>query len=87
MAFAFLLPLLSRTVAGAIGLPLAPLTIAAVFALTLRRALNPAVGADECGSPGARGRPLALAGTMVGRDTRAPFDSTIPGRRARHNMK
>ena len=39
MAFAFVLPLVSRAVAGAIGVPLAPVTIAAVFALTLRRAL------------------------------------------------
>jgi alpha-1,2-mannosyltransferase len=47
MAFAFLLPLISRAIAGAIGLPLAPLTIAAVFALTLRRALRPAVDGGQ----------------------------------------
>ena len=41
MAFAFLLPLVSRAAAGAVGLPLAPLTIAALFALTMRRALEP----------------------------------------------
>jgi hypothetical protein len=40
MAFAFLLPLISRVIAGAIGVPLAPLTIAAILALTLRRALK-----------------------------------------------
>ena len=39
MALAFVLPLISRVVAGAVGLPLAPLTIAAVFALAARRAL------------------------------------------------
>jgi alpha-1,2-mannosyltransferase len=42
LAFAFALPLISRTAAGAIGLPLAPLTIAAILALILRRALTPA---------------------------------------------
>jgi hypothetical protein len=46
MAVAFLLPLISRVLAGAIGLPLAPLTIAALFALTMRRALKPAAN-DE----------------------------------------
>jgi hypothetical protein len=47
MAFAFLLPLISRVVAGAIGLPLTPLTISAVFALTLRRALRPAANGEQ----------------------------------------
>lgn len=47
MAFAFLLPLISRIAAGALGLPLAPLTIAALFALTMRRALKPAAGAGR----------------------------------------
>ena len=42
MALAFALPLVSRIVAGAVGLPLAPLTIAALLALILRRALGPA---------------------------------------------
>ena len=42
LAFAFALPLISRTAAGTIGLPLAPLTIAALLALILRRALAPA---------------------------------------------
>jgi alpha-1,2-mannosyltransferase len=47
MAFAYLLPLVSRIAAGAVGLPLAPLTIAAVFALTIRRALKAAASCDE----------------------------------------
>jgi alpha-1,2-mannosyltransferase len=47
MAFAYLLPLVSRAAAGAIGLPLAPLTIAAVLALTVRRALRGAASCDE----------------------------------------
>jgi alpha-1,2-mannosyltransferase len=47
MAFAYLLPLVSRAAAGAIGLPLAPLTIAAVLALTVRRALRDAASCDE----------------------------------------
>jgi alpha-1,2-mannosyltransferase len=46
MAFAFLLPLISRVAAGAVGLPLAPLTVAAVFALTIRRALTPAANGE-----------------------------------------
>jgi hypothetical protein len=41
------LPLISRAVAGAVGLPLAPLTIAAIFALTMRRALTRAPGGAE----------------------------------------
>ena len=50
---AFLLPLVSRVVASAMGLPLGPLTIAAVFALTIRRGLvREAADAD---------RPLTLA--------------------------
>ena len=49
MAFAFLLPLISRVAAGAVGLPLAPLTIAAVFALTIRRALTPAANNEPRG--------------------------------------
>jgi alpha-1,2-mannosyltransferase len=47
MALAFALPLISRAVAGGVGLPLAPLTIAAVFALTMRRALTPADSATR----------------------------------------
>jgi alpha-1,2-mannosyltransferase len=48
MALAFLLPLISRVLAGAVGLPLAPLTIAALLGLILRRALKPAAdGADR----------------------------------------
>jgi alpha-1,2-mannosyltransferase len=47
MAFAYLLPLVSRAAAGAVGLPLAPLTIAAVFALTVRRALRPAESCEQ----------------------------------------
>ncbi len=43
---AYLLPLLSRTIAGAVGLPLAPLTIAALFAITVRRGLKPAVESE-----------------------------------------
>jgi len=49
MALAFVLPLLSRTLAGAVGLPLAPLTIAAVFALTMRRA--PAAAREGAATP------------------------------------
>jgi hypothetical protein len=41
MALAFTLPLVSRIVAGAFGLPLAPLTIAALLLVILRRALTP----------------------------------------------
>jgi hypothetical protein len=44
MALAFVLPLISRATAGAVGVPLAPLTIAALFALTRRRALATAPG-------------------------------------------
>jgi hypothetical protein len=40
MALAFVLPLISRFVAGAFGLPLAPLTITALLLLILRRALS-----------------------------------------------
>jgi alpha-1,2-mannosyltransferase len=43
MALAFALPLVSRIVAGALGLPLAPLTIAALLLLILRRALAPII--------------------------------------------
>ena len=39
---AFVLPLVSRAAAGAVGVPLAPLTIAALFALSIHRALDPA---------------------------------------------
>jgi alpha-1,2-mannosyltransferase len=48
MALAFALPLISRIAAGALGLPLAPLTIAAVLALIVRRALMPAT--DNAGA-------------------------------------
>ena len=47
MALAFALPLISRVVAGAAGLPLAPLTIAALLALILRRAAGPAADSVE----------------------------------------
>lgn len=47
MALAFALPLISRIAAGAVGLPLAPLTIAAVLALILRRALMPTADSAE----------------------------------------
>jgi alpha-1,2-mannosyltransferase len=43
MALAFALPLVSRIVAGALGLPLAPLTIAALLLVILRRALAPII--------------------------------------------
>jgi hypothetical protein len=59
MAFAYLLPLVSRAAACAVGLPLAPLTIAAVFALTVRRALRPA---DSCKQRAGADPPLSLAG-------------------------
>jgi glycosyl transferase family 87 len=48
MALAFALPLISRIAAGALGLPLAPSTIAAVSALIVRRALMPAT--DNAGA-------------------------------------
>jgi len=38
----FALPLVSRATAGAVGLPIAPFAIAALFALSMRRALTPA---------------------------------------------
>jgi alpha-1,2-mannosyltransferase len=64
MGLAFALPLISRIAAGAVGLPLAPLTIAAVLALILRRALMPT--ADSA----ARRQPedpfLPGARTMIG---------------------
>jgi alpha-1,2-mannosyltransferase len=44
LTLAFALPLVSRTIAGVVGLPLAPLIIAAILALTLRRALTRAPG-------------------------------------------
>ena len=55
MAFAFLLPLVSRTAAGALGLPLAPLTIACLFALVMRRGLKPAADRLECSGRDTRG--------------------------------
>ena len=54
MALAFVLPLVSRTTAGAIGLPLAPLIIAAIFVLILRRALAPAREFEDPSLPGAQ---------------------------------
>jgi alpha-1,2-mannosyltransferase len=42
LALAFVLPLMSRSVASTIGLPLAPIVIGAVFVLVLRRGLEPA---------------------------------------------
>ena len=56
LTMAFLLPLVSRVAAGALGLPLAPLTIIAILALTMRRAISPAAGA---------GRPVVRAGTTA----------------------
>ena len=50
MALAFVLPLVSRAAAGALGLPLAPLTIAAVFALIMRRALIAPPAARRAGA-------------------------------------
>jgi alpha-1,2-mannosyltransferase len=47
LSLAFLLPLISRVAAGALGLPLAPLTLVAIFALTMRRALTPAIGGEQ----------------------------------------
>jgi hypothetical protein len=43
LALAYLLPLFSRLVAGALGLPLAPLTIAAVFYFVLKRGAAPSL--------------------------------------------
>ena len=51
MALAFVLPVISRTLAGAAGLPLAPLVIAAVFALVARRAFTPAPAGVEIAYP------------------------------------
>jgi alpha-1,2-mannosyltransferase len=48
MALAFALPLISRAVAGTIGLPLAPMTIASILVLTVRRALKGVRGARSC---------------------------------------
>ena len=56
MALAFVLPLVSRAAAGAIGLPLAPLTVAAVLALTVRRALIPATESAARAVPGANSK-------------------------------
>ncbi|MGD1037506.1 MAG: glycosyltransferase family 87 protein [Roseiarcus sp.] len=42
LAFAYVLPLFSRTLGGALGLPVAPLTIAALFYFLLKRAAAPA---------------------------------------------
>ena len=62
MALAFALPLISGIAAGAVGLPLAPLTIAAVLALILRRALMPAAdSADGVALDASLRIPLSLA--------------------------
>ena len=53
MALAFALPLVSRVLAGALGLPLAPLTFAALLALILRRALGRAPVSAERDPPDA----------------------------------
>jgi alpha-1,2-mannosyltransferase len=77
MALAFVLPLISRAVAGAIGLPLAPLTIAAVFALAARRALAAAPGGPERVPPHVNFEDASLSGarTMIGTWHRACSDS------------
>jgi hypothetical protein len=46
LALAYVLPLFSRTLAGAVGLPLAPAVIAATFYFVLRRAAAPAFDDD-----------------------------------------
>ena len=51
LALAFVLPLISRSLAGAVGLPLAPLILAAIFALTMRRALTRAPGSARPAAP------------------------------------
>ncbi len=51
LALAFVLPLISRATAGAAGLPLAPLIIAAIFVLTMRRALTPASNSEGRAAP------------------------------------
>ena len=71
MALAFALPLVSRIVAGAIGLPLAPLNIGALLTLILRRALTTGaesveravvdVGLHACLSPRSNGDRDALS--------------------------
>ena len=52
LALAFVLPLLSRLTAGALGLPLAPLTIAAVFYFVLKRGAAPPPAVDAKSLPG-----------------------------------
>jgi alpha-1,2-mannosyltransferase len=47
MVLAFVLPLMSRSVASTVGLPLAPLVIGALLVLVLRRGLEPAAAATK----------------------------------------
>jgi hypothetical protein len=55
LVLAYLLPLFSRTLAGALGLPLAPLTIAAMFYFVLKRALAPSFAGDAGSWPDGKG--------------------------------
>jgi alpha-1,2-mannosyltransferase len=68
MAFAYLLPLVSRAAAGDLGLPLAPLTIAAALAFTVRRGLRAGANCDERAAldPAMRIRPLSRENKVVG---------------------
>jgi len=52
LALAYVLPLFSRLAAGALGLPLAPLTIAAVFYFVLKRGVAPPPAGDAKSLPG-----------------------------------
>ena len=52
LALAYVLPLFSRLAAGALGLPLAPLTIAAVFYFVVKRGVAPPPAGDAKSLPG-----------------------------------
>jgi alpha-1,2-mannosyltransferase len=51
LAFAYVLPLFSRIVAGSLGLPVAPLAIAAAFYFLLKRGAAPANPAPSRARP------------------------------------
>ena len=65
LALAFVLPLISRAADGAVGLPLAPLTIAAIFALTMRRALTRAPGGAESAVLDKKLQHASLSGAQI----------------------
>ncbi len=58
LALAYVLPLFSRVLAGTLGLPVAPLAIAALLYIVLRRAATPA-----CAAPSRAGRAKILLAT------------------------